>query len=347
MRGATQAAGTVAFGWALYELAQSVGTWQWDFGRSNPAANGWTLAINCVLRQPTREIRLAGITGCTTNVILESTFFSGPHLPTAKNIFLWDDRTSVFSVVAGQRRYSNVHAAQRWDRGTARFLPRVATWPRYVPGRRAPLSVPREAFPGLSARAYAPDEEGFIGYPGNPFLGSRWGSWDLYSRVIHDEGGTTHPPRPVPIPRAVPYPLTKEVKVNVNTPAGRAFFGILQAFNFMGDAWGLTRALWRALPRDRRGSSARLDRMLADLWRGLDHFNSSDALVNAALNVSLWKFSDTVMGGAQSSIFNAQADVYGYDGARAWAMLDTQIRASAQNVERMARRPRSESSTAF
>lgn len=339
--GAGVLAGGAAFLHYGGQLIQSVAGINW--GYPSPAAYGWTLVVNCPARAPTRWIGGAGIVACTTNVIANTTWYAQPN-PASINRYLWDDRQARRNIPL--MRFENVHAAQHWRRDLGLAMPGVVSYPLRV-GGVLPVAVPRRAYPGLSVRAYAPPEEGFIGYPGNPFLGARWGRWDLFSRDIHDAGGVTHPPRPVVVPRAIPYPGTKEIKVNVNTPAGRAFFGILSAFNFMGDAWGLTRAIWRALPKHRRGRSTNLGHMLNDIWRGLDEFDTTDGFLHAVLNASLWKFQDTVMGGTQASIFDAQMRTYGPDSARAWAMLDTQIRASTTNVERMAAQPRSETSTAY
>lgn len=343
-QGAGYLAGGLAALWMAQQLGGALGNW--IGATSPPSSYGWTLDFACAGKLPMKQMRQTP-GGCTTNIFLEASYLArGVPLPTDNFTSFWDTRLTTFQIIGVQRRYNNVAVAQRWSRGAAGPLPAV-TWYPGRPWRRLPMTLPRELAPGQSVRASAPPEEGFVGYPGNPFLGARWGRWELFNRVVHDADGTTHPPRPVPVPRAIPFPATKEVKVNVNTPAGRAFFGVLQAFNFMGDAWGLTRALWRALPKDRRGSSRRLDRMLLDLWNGMDHFGSERAQAHAAMNIALWKFSDTVMGSTQASIFGAQSSAYGFNAARAWSFLDSEIRAGEQNVERMAAQGRSQSSTAF
>jgi len=330
-------AGAAAALWASERLLNAVQGLGSITYRTSPSAYGWTLTQDCG-RPPQKEI-VAWSGNCNPQIILEGTWQLAPA-PNRTSAFYWQTSATNFTVVAGQRRYNNVLPAQRWDRGLAGAMPVAVYGPNWnngiLLGGAIPLPVAR-AMGFREAGFAAPDTVANTGR-------RRRGYAEQFTRVIFDPDAPVkpqNPPRPVVTPRAVPYPAMRETKIGMNTRAGRAFMGILQAFNFMGDVWGFTSALWRALPSSARGSSRSLPAMMGDLY---SNWGQVDLGV-AALNTSLWKFSDSVMGSQQASMMGAQASVYGWQAARAWAMLDSQIRASTQSLTRTMQGGRAQASS--
>lgn len=324
--------------WAGRNLQQAFQTavqTQQDVYRPSPVPYGWTKLVECN-KTGAAVHPSANFAFCAVGQLANFSQWATPYPPTASIITEkhYDSLNGAGTLVV----YSVARTWQYNGTGFARRYP-VAVFP----GRRAPGrvfgSTPISRTASLTDVGYHPTEEGYVGYSNPRFWFRPNWRWDIFVRVIVDQEGTRPLPRPVVVPRAIPIALTKELKVNTHTAAGRTFVTMLMAWNFMGDTWGLVGALWRALPRQARGRSRRLGAMLNDLFRGWRYFNpymekNQSVLLNAAMNVALWKFSDTVMGGAQKSLFDAQTEVAGVMYARVWASLDSHGRAQAQSLVR-------------
>lgn len=301
-----------------------------------PTAYGWIVTLECNLPGIARCPGGGSFAFCATNRLTTQACWATPYPANATGIVekKFKGITGLGSVqfdVARQLAY----VGGGFDR---RPYPALI-YPGFRPVGGVVGSVPVQRTRALTETGYNPTAEGFTGWSGSRFWSRPHWRMDIFIRVIVDPVGTRPLPVPVTVPRAVPIALTKELKINTHTAAGRTFATMLMAWNFMGDTWGFVGALWRALPREARGRSRRLGAMLNDLYRGWFYFNpylekNQRHLLNAMRNVALWKFSDTVMGGAQSSLFEAQTAVAGAMFARVWASLDSHGRAQAQSLAR-------------
>lgn len=146
------------------------------------------------------------------------------------------------------------------------------------------------------------------------------------------------------VARAVAAAPMRELKTSTRTAGGRAFLAMYAAMNALGDFYGIARSLWRAIPRHWRSRRRDLGSMAADIYRYAGWLRQAPRdereayLMQAGLNMAIWKFSDYWAGKVQSEIFNAQAAVYGAQAARTWSTLDSAIRQSANNLQRASSR---------
>lgn len=332
-------AGAAMAAWAFGELLQQVDWGQfWPPGTmittQSPGGYGWTVDWDC--GAPPARLPAASWTSCGLKVVSKNNWEGQHQNPlTASTLWWW---------AAGGRynaalfRYEQCQTAQRWVKGAGLPFSRTTIAPAFP--RPMPPAVLALAPPAIATRAYDPpdkDSSWWWGVISPPFDPGVVGGVD----VVPPEGAVRYfRARAVARPRAVAPAGTREVKVPQNSTTGRAFMAMYRAFNFLGDAYGFTRALWGAIPASYRGGSRSLGNMARDLWDYFGHLQTAsrderlDYFMSAATRGAMWKAQDAAYGGLQSGIFSAQAQRYGYNAARAWSTVDSAVNMSANSLQR-------------
>lgn len=336
-------AGLSIAAWSFSQLAiQLAGLFETRY-RQVPGSYGWTLTVDC--GRPQLRLPAASFGSCSSgyNLIISKSAWESDAdglqnpLSLTTTSLSYYDKPAVYN--AALLRYQSIATAARWTKGTGRPFSLVTAGYRPIPALLGgPLANQWRRVLGQSDRGYA-NEPGAVSTH-RPY-GRHWRYADLWLRDamdVHDEdGAVTHPTVPVSVPRAVPYPGMKEKKLGAHTRGGRLFLNMYRAFNFLGDSYGFTRAVWRSLPGNYYRRTPPMHAMWRDVYARWDEVN----WVALLRNVALWKFTDTVMGSVQASMFNAQTAAYGANAARLWSTLDTAIRQSAGSLERASRRSQS------
>lgn len=338
------AAASVAF-WALQQALPDLPQMPNGYHKVN-SHPGYTLALDCGF--PPLKIINGVAPGCRTKygvIISRAIWQSPPGAATLTAAQVWEWDSDAFPIyLAGTLIQYGATPARRWDRTVAgaRFYPYA--WAGEIPDIR----VPPNSLPQV--RAYHPPDvdarRTSVGVwapwdvvPGNPDLplpdvgaGVRTASWIRgRSRAMA---------------RAVAAASTAEIKTPANSRAGRAFYAMYRAFNFLGDAFGFTRALYNAIPRGMRGSSRRLGAMASDIYDYVNYLahaprdERQDYLMNAALNAAQWKFLDSAFGGAQSANFAAMSRG-SVDAARFASTVESAARFGQGSIERASNRSQS------
>lgn len=337
--------GAALFAYTAYWLGQTVSGWQFNSTtRQTPAGYGWTLTFDCGLPQ----IRLpAGArNSCGTSIFTPAAWATDSQNPqTALTLYYYPNTINGYFNTVNPI----VNIAARWDRGAfGRPFGAITYSPRPGVLLGGPLPVQARRILGMSQAGY---DAPAIPVPGIlPGFDVLDGRWDIYwDGTRPGVGPIVRPdirPIPRPIARAVPATGMREIKFNPASRAGRMFFAMYAAFNLLGDAFGFTRAIWRAIPKSQRirgtgglktrtrgrGKSQRLDNMLRDIWENHDLIDP----IEWRRNLAMWKLQDTVYGGVQGSMFNAIASSYGYPLARIWSTLDSEIN-SDYSIQRLQR----------
>lgn len=340
-------AGIAVAGWAFSDLLRQV---DWSLPGTGgpmfqqfPASYGWTLQSDCG-RQPER-VAFASWAVCTAQVVSKSAWETMvPLSATTRAYWL---RSATYNAVL--LRYENCLPAQRWVKGLsgATFAPWVQAPAIARPvTTRTPVQV-RMAALGLSERAYEPRDS--IGpRPAAPFAPPRAEPVIRTPIDMHDETIVRRPTRALNVPRAVPIARTvAELKIGSQTAAGRAFLAMYAAFNFLGDWYGFSRALWKAIPRAHRGRSMRIGNMGRDIFDYMRHLGTAGAteranyLLAAGSYTALWKAQDAGWGGLQSLNFQAMGQAGNFNAARFASTVDSASRYGIESIRRASQREQS------
>lgn len=338
--GGVTVAGIAYMDWALRNLVQQLGHDVADHPiRQLPGSYGWTLVRDCGF--PPARLPAAGHTTCGDKIVSNAAEASeaqgaqNPMSTTSTNLYYFDRASRRFSSLAWW-----MQASQHWQQGVSgrNFSSLTLAGARPL-GVRLPWAITRAL--GWREAGYdaAPAVPGRL--PGFDMLDNRWGAWVGVGGVVGPRPAIRpdFPTRPLPRPvaRAVPYALMREIKFNPATRSGRVFFAMYATFNLLGDVNGFTRALWFSLPKEKRGRSMNWYRMAGDVFKNWQHI---DPLLGAA-NVAKWKFLDTLYGGTQGAMFRAIGAGYGFNLARVWSTLESEINATtAYNRRRLEREQR-------
>lgn len=346
-----------AMAWAFGQLAIQMQGWSppmipgGALYPQSPSAYGWTLTRDC--GRPQLRLPAAAHINCNLQVVGKAaweTSSSGtntPMNPTTTNLYYWATAGTIYN--ANLQRYEQCPPAAHWTRGLGtRFAPLTYAPARPFPGvpSRLPVLWARvlEIF-GLRDRGYAARGEVVLTLPGHqrPPLGV-----DI-----------VYPPAVIPTPtvrysdatetvaraRAVPVSMTREIKMQPNTAAGRMWMGVYASLNFLGAAWGLTRALHRAIPRANRRRSKRLGSMLQDIYNYAGVLNTltqreRDAyLMASGAYMAMWTANRWAYGKAGAGLFTTQSMGAGGEAlARSWATFDTAARSSQYRLRQTADR---------
>lgn len=336
-------AGLAVASWSFAQLMREL-----DFGnlpgtggqayRLDPAAYGWTAVLNCA---PNGTNKLPGFTACGTTVNGKASWEAPgwSALNPSVSVLYWWQPAARFNPAL--LRYEGCVRAVRWERGVsgANFNSAFAIQRPYRAPRPLPALWARALeILGMRDRGYGRYESVGVGWQ----AGRRTGTEPIVHEGfdVHDETVVRTWTTNVVQARAVPAAQTHEVKISQNTAAGRAFIAMYAAFNLLGDAYGFTRAIWKTIPKNRRGRSRRLGSMLRDFYdytpdlARMSTFEKHQFFMRALANAGIWKLQDIAWGGVQAGVFNAQTQAYGANAARTWSTLDSAIRQSEGALQR-------------
>lgn len=248
-------------------------------------------------------------------------------------------------------RYEQCIPHSRWVKnaptGRVFALRSISTpLPQGVPARLPVLWARALTIMGVRDRGYAARELGLVHTGSRPPLGV----------------DVLFPPAVIPVPtvrysdatetvarvRAVPAALTREIKMTHTSAAGRMWMGVYASLNFVGAAWGLTRALHRAIPPAHRRRSKRLGSMLQDIYAWAGVMNSlprsqRDAYMMASgAYMAMWTANRWAYGKAGAGLFTTQSFTGGEALARSWATFDSGARSSQYRLRQTADRQQSD-----
>ena len=334
-----------ALAWAFGNLAYQMQGWA-PYGAGNgsqgmanqsPAAYGWSQVL---FYRPGGHSKVPAPINCNAVTNGQASWEAAgnnPLNPAVTQLNLWNPYATFNAALL---QYNNCIPHSRWLRNapTGRLFARrtpVSLNPVGVPVRLPVLWARALEIFGLRDRGYAARGEIVLTIPGQqrPPLGVD---------VIYPPGVIPQPTvrysdttETVVRARAVPASMTREIKMQPNTAAGRMWMGVYASLNFLGAAWGLTRALHRAIPRANRRKSKRLGSMLQDIYNYAGVLNTltqreRDAyLMASGAYMAMWTANRWAYGKAGAGLFTTQSMGAGGEAlARSWATFDSAARSS-------------------